>query len=140
PPRHAARVRRRCLLPGLRARRVRDRDDRARRRRALPRASVRRLLSPGLLLTVGLVLLAIVLAGFVIPSNDYLFLPDKAHPVAPLVTVAGGHDPAKGGIFFVDVIEKKASLIEKVFPSIHEGADLYPAKEVNPPGANDAQT
>ena len=28
-----------------------------------------------------------------IPSSDYIFLPDRAHPVAPLVDVAGGHDP-----------------------------------------------
>ena len=29
------------------------------------------------------------LALLVVPSNEYIFLPDRAHPVAPLVTVAG---------------------------------------------------
>ena len=27
------------------------------------------------------------------PTNEYIFLPDLAHPVAPLVTVDGGHRP-----------------------------------------------
>jgi PDZ domain-containing protein len=100
---------------------------------------IRRILSPGVLLTTGLVLLAIVLGAFIYPSNDYLFLPDTAHPVAPLVSVPNGKDPAKGGIYFVDVVVKKASVLEKLFPGIHEGADLYPATAVNPPGTNDAQ-
>jgi PDZ domain-containing protein len=100
---------------------------------------VRRLRSPVTLLALGLVLLAIVLAGFVLPSNDYIFLPDPAHPVAPLVTVRGGHVTAKGSIYFVDVVVRKATLLEKLFGGLHEGADLYPASEVNPPGTNDQE-
>jgi PDZ domain-containing protein len=59
--------------------------------------------------------------------------------VAPLVTVKGGHDPERGGVYFVDVIVKKASLLERLFGGLHEGADLYPAGAINPPGVNDAQ-
>jgi PDZ domain-containing protein len=75
---------------------------------------------------------------YLIPSNDYLLLPDPAHPVAPLVTVQGGHDPkGPGGIYFVDVIERKASQFESLFPSIHAGATLVPASEIVPPGVSD---
>src|SRR5437763_230271 len=60
-------------------------------------------------------LTAIVL--YLIPSDDYLLLPDPAHPVAPLVVVQGGHDPrGPGGIYFVDVIERHASMFESIFP------------------------
>jgi PDZ domain-containing protein len=100
---------------------------------------VKRLVSPGVLLTVGLVLVAIVLAAFILPSNEYIFLPDPAHPVAPLVTVPGGHDPKQGGIYFVDVVVRKATVLEKLFGGLHEGADLYPASAINPPGTNDSQ-
>jgi PDZ domain-containing protein len=100
---------------------------------------VRRLRSPVALLALGLVLLAIVLAGFVLPSDDYIFLPDPAHPVAPLVTVRGGHATANGSIYFVDVVVRKATLLEKLFGGLHEGADLYPASAVNPPGTNDRE-
>jgi PDZ domain-containing protein len=100
---------------------------------------VKRLVSPGILLTVGLVLVAVVLGLFIYPSNEYIFLPDPAHPVAPLVTIANAHDPKQGGIYFVDVVVRKATLLEKLFGGLHEGADLYPASAINPPGTNDSQ-
>jgi PDZ domain-containing protein len=100
---------------------------------------VTRHLTAGRLLALGLVLVALALALVVYPSNDYIFLPDRAHPVAPLVTVAGGHDPAHGGIYFVDVVVRKATLLERLFGGLHKGADLYPASAINPPGVNDAQ-
>jgi Lon-like protease len=102
-------------------------------------ARVRRLLTPARLagLVVGL-LLAALLALYLTPSSDYLLLPDPAHPVAPLVTVQGGHDPAgPGGVYFVDVFERRASLLESLFPWIHSSATLVPAKLIVPPGTSD---
>ena len=96
-------------------------------------------ITPGRLLALGVVLFAVALTLYVVPSNQYIFLPDKAHPVAPLVTVRGGHDPAQGGIYFVDVIVRKATILEKLFGGLHNGADLYPASAVNPPGVGDQQ-
>ncbi len=98
-----------------------------------------RLFTPGRLAILGLVLLAIVLGAFVLPSSQYVFLPDKAHPVTPLVSVPGGHEPARGGIYFVDVVVRKATLLERLFGGLHKGADLYPASAINPPGVNDAR-
>jgi PDZ domain-containing protein len=99
-----------------------------------------KLLTPGRLVTTGVVLLAVTLALWVFPSNEYIFLPDKAHPVAPLVTVQGGHDPPPpGGIYFVDVIVRKASILERLLGGLHEGADLRPPQEVVPPGVDEAQ-
>ena len=95
--------------------------------------------TPGRLFALGLALLALVLALYVVPSNQYIFLPDPAHPVAPLVTVAGGKDPTRGGVYFVDVVVRKATLLERLFGGLHEGAKLYPASAVNPPGVNDRQ-
>jgi Lon-like protease len=100
---------------------------------------VRRVFRPGVLLALGFALLVVAVSGFVVPSNQYIFLPDKAHPVAPLVSVPGGRDPARGGVYFVDVVVRKASLIERLFGGLHEGASLYPADAVNPPGVNDTQ-
>ncbi|MFL5918391.1 MAG: hypothetical protein ACJ74X_06675, partial [Gaiellaceae bacterium] len=63
-----------------------------------------------------LVLLAAVVLFvlYLIPSNDYyVFLPDRAHSLAPLVHVAGEHPPADGGgLYFVDVRYPKARLLE----------------------------
>ena len=100
---------------------------------------MRRLFTPGKLLVAGLALVAVVLALLIIPSDEYVFLPDPAHPVAPYVTVPGGHDPSHGGVYYVDVVVRKATLLERLFGGLHEGADLYPATAVDPPGVNDQQ-
>jgi PDZ domain-containing protein len=96
-------------------------------------------ITPGRLVVLGLVLLAAVLAIAVYPSNDYIFLPDRAHPVAPLVFYPGAHPPPRGGVYYVDVIVRKATVLEQIFGGLHKGADLFPATAVNPPGVNDAQ-
>ncbi len=97
---------------------------------------MRKLFSPGRLLLAG-VILAVVTFGvlWLAPSDDYLLLPDEAHPVAPLVTVetpkrGGGQD----GVYFVDLIQKRASLLESIFPSVRDGSTLVPQSRVNPQG------
>ena len=57
-----------------------------------------RLFSPVRLLIAGLLVAAVALALWVFPTESYIFLPNRAHPVAPLVEVAGGMDPRPGGI------------------------------------------
>jgi Lon-like protease len=97
---------------------------------------MRRLFSPGKLLIAGGVL-ALVTLGilWLAPSGDYLLLPDEAHPVAPLVTVekpkrGGGKD----GIYFVDLLQRRATLIESIFPGIRDGSTLVPEDRINPHG------
>src|SRR2546428_10152835 len=66
--------------------------------------SMRRFLTPVNLIGAGAVLLAVVFGVLWLTAPDkYVFLPDKAHPVAPLVTVKGERPPKDGGgIYFVD--------------------------------------
>ena len=101
---------------------------------------MRKLWSPGKLLMAG-GLLAVITIGilWLAPSGDYLLLPDEAHPVAPLVTVetpkrGGGKD----GIYFVDLLQRRATLMESIFPSIRDGATLVPEDRVNPHGIADS--
>jgi PDZ domain-containing protein len=94
-----------------------------------------KLLTPARLFIAGLALLVVVLALLVVPSNDYIFLPDPAHPVAPLVTVQGGHDPTHGAVYFVDVVVQNATLLDKLTGgALRSGADLYPKQVIDPPG------
>ena len=84
--------------------------------------------------------LAVVTFGilYLVPSSDYILLPDRAHPVAPLVRVQGGHEPrGPGQIYFVDVLERRASELESLFPWLHDGATLVPAQALVPPGESD---
>jgi PDZ domain-containing protein len=79
--------------------------------------------------------LLVVAAGVLwfVPSNEYIYLPDAPRNVDPLVRVPGETDvDEKGGIYMVDIIVRKASLLERLFPQIHSGATLVPAKSFNP--------
>jgi Lon-like protease len=77
---------------------------------------------------------------WLVPSGDYVFLPDTAEPVAPLVSVQGGKDPkGPGGIYYDAVVIRRARLFERVFPWIHDGATYVPGDQVNPPGVTDQQ-
>ncbi len=98
-----------------------------------------RLFSPVRLFVAGLLVAAVAVTVWLLPTESYIFLPNTAHPVAPLVEVEGGKDPKDGGIFFVDVLVRKATLIERIFPSVREGATVVPAEQVRPPGVSESQ-
>jgi len=98
-----------------------------------------RRLTPSRLAGLGLFLLAVVvLALWILPSDSYIFLPDRAHPVAPLVTIPGRKPPHdSGGIYFVDVFVRKATWLERLFPGLRKGATVVPAAAVVPPGTSE---
>ena len=103
---------------------------------------MRRLLSPKWLALAGVTLLAVAaLVAYVVPSGDtYIVLPDRAKPVEPTLNVEGAKpDDDGGGIYFVDVVIRRASLLEEALPSINDDAELVPANQFNPTGVTDRQ-
>jgi PDZ domain-containing protein len=75
-----------------------------------------------------------------LPSSEYIYLPDPPKNVAPLVDVPGETDAdEKGGIYMVDIVVRKASLLERLFPGLHDGASLVPARQVNPVGVSESE-
>ena len=92
------------------------------------------------LLALAVLLAAGIVALFVIPSNHYLFLPDAARPVDPLVSVEGEtRAEGRGGIYMVDILVRRASLLERVFPGLEEGSSLVPEESVNPIGVSEGE-
>ena len=92
---------------------------------------MRRISWPAWLIGGGVAILAVAAVLYVVPSDRYIFLPDDARPLEPRVEVEGEKpDPNGGGIYYVAVDVRKASLIEKIFPSIYEGATLEPVSNV----------
>ena len=89
---------------------------------------------------IALLFVVTVLILLRIPSDQYILLPDIAHPVAPLVKVAGARTPnGSGAIYFLDVIERHASELEALFPWIHPDGTLVPAGDILPPCSTAAQ-
>jgi Lon-like protease len=99
---------------------------------------MKRLFTPVRAAILAFLLLGAAAYLFVAPSDDFIFLPDKARPLAPLVEVAGEHSTAdRGGIYFVTVDVRRATKLEKLFPSIQDGSTLVGEDDVQPPGISD---
>jgi len=93
---------------------------------------------PAFALALGAVLVAVAAALYILPSDEYIFLPDRARPLAPLVRAQGERpDTNGGGIYYVAVDVRKASVLEKVFPALNEGATLVPENQVRPKGVDE---
>jgi Lon-like protease len=99
---------------------------------------VRRFSWPTLALFLGAVILAVAAVLYLAPSDQYIFLPDQARPLAPLVKVEGEKREANpGGIYYVAVDVRKASILEEAFPGLHDGATLVPQEQVLPEGVDE---
>jgi PDZ domain-containing protein len=98
-----------------------------------------RVVTPFRLVVAATVAALAAVGAWLVPTDSYIFLPNKVHPVAPLVDVRGGSDPEGGGIYFVDVLVRKATVLERVWPGVREGASVVPADVVRPPGVSEAE-
>ncbi len=99
-----------------------------------------RLLTPFRLASAGLIVLVATLVILVTRGSDsYLEIPDKAHPLADLVKVPGAKTQEDGGgIYYVDVLLKPASLLESLVPVVRpEGSDLIDRTQIVEPGISD---
>ena len=94
---------------------------------------------PLLLSVLGVTLLIAAGALFVLRSSDFLITPDKAKPLAGRVTVQGEKPSGPGGIYYVDVLVRRASLLERLLAPLRpEGAELLPERALVAPGQSDA--
>jgi Lon-like protease len=87
-------------------------------------------------LGIALALIAVG-AAWLYPADSYLLLPDSAKPLAPLVQVEGEKPHPPGGILYVDVIVRQASVLEELLRFTRpDGADIVPKNAIVPPGSN----
>ncbi len=101
-----------------------------------------RLLSPlRLLAAAGVVILVALVVLVTHGSDHYLEIPDEAHPLATLVKVSGATpQPDGGGIYYVDVLLKRASLLESLVPAVRpDGSDLVSRRQIIEPGITEKQ-
>jgi PDZ domain-containing protein len=81
-----------------------------------------------------------VAALWIIPSDHYLFLPDRPLEVDPLVSVPDEDTgSAEGGIYMVNILVRRASLFERIFPQVYGDAELVPDEVVNPAGLSERE-
>ena len=70
-------------------------------------------------------------------ADSYLLLPDRAKPLEDKVKVEGEKAGGAGGIYYVDVIVRRATLLEELVSSARpDGADLVPEQVLVPQGSS----
>jgi Lon-like protease len=91
--------------------------------------------SPTRLAALGLIILvSVLLILWIAPAHGYqIQFVDRAHPVAPLVSLKGERPSrGKGAIYFVDVSFRQARLIERILSWARpDGSSLVPAPEIS---------
>jgi PDZ domain-containing protein len=93
---------------------------------------------PGVLFALGAALALVVAVLYLVPSDEYILLPEQPRALEPLVVVEGEKpDPGRGGIYYVAVDVRQASLLEKLIPDLRDGATLVPEHVLNPEGVNE---
>lgn len=101
-----------------------------------------RLLVKALSSAVGALLVALVallIYAQLTYSSSYLLLPDNPHALAPLIKVKQPRKSDKGGIYFVDVVERKATLAERYLPFLRRDATLVSQQQIGPDNISDKE-
>lgn len=88
-------------------------------------------------------LVAIVLgvaALWSVPTDDFIFTPDRAKPLAERVRVEGAKPAGKGDVYYVDVFVRRTTLLEQLVPSTRpDGATVVPEERLLPPGTSEEE-
>lgn len=75
-----------------------------------------------------------------LPADDYLFVPDRAKPLADKVEVEGERASAKGDVYYVDLFVRRIRLLEQLLPFTRPEGSTFVSEEVlAPSGETDAE-
>jgi Lon-like protease len=92
----------------------------------------------GVLVVLGVIGVAATLVLWWLPANDFLFVPDRARPLAEKVQVEGADPKAKGDVYYVDLFVRRIRLLEQLLPFTRpDGATLVPEETLLPHGTTD---
>lgn len=75
-----------------------------------------------------------------LPADDYLFVPDRAKPLADKVEVETGGMAAGGGVYYVDIFVRRIRLLEQLLPFTRPDGSTFVSEEVlAPSGESDEE-
>ncbi len=94
----------------------------------------------GAAVVLGLLGLLTALVLWWLPANDFLFVPDRAKPLADKVEVEGGQTAAEGDVYYVDLFVRRMRRLEQLLPFTRpEGSTLVSEEVLAPTGETDAE-
>jgi Lon-like protease len=64
-----------------------------------------------------------------LPADDFLFVPDRAKPLADKVEVEGGRTNANGDVYYVDLFVRRIRLLEQLLPFTRPDGSTFVSEE-----------
>jgi PDZ domain-containing protein len=99
---------------------------------------VRRL--AGIAVALGLIGLAATFVLWLLPSDEFIFAPDRAKPLAERVKVEDARPAGAGDVYYVDVLVRRTTLLEQWLPFTRpDGSRVIPEHVLLPPGTSEAE-
>jgi PDZ domain-containing protein len=94
----------------------------------------------GIAVALGVVGLISALALWVLPADAFVFEPGNAKPLGERVQVEGARPEGEGDIYYVDVLVRRTSRLEDLFPFLlPDDSTVVPEVEVLPAGTTEAE-
>jgi PDZ domain-containing protein len=94
----------------------------------------------GAAVVLGLLGLATAFVLWWLPADDYLFVPDRAKPLADKVEVETDGTAARGDVYYVDIFVRRIRLLEQLLPFTRpEGATFVSEEVLAPSGESDEE-
>jgi len=94
----------------------------------------------GAAIVLGLLGMATAYLLWWLPADDFLFVPDRAKPLADKVEVEGGKPSADGGVYYVDLYVRRIRRLEQLLPFTRpEGSTKVSAEVLAPNDETDEE-
>ena len=94
----------------------------------------------GAAVVLGVVGLVTAFVLWWLPADDYLFVPDRAKPLAEKVEVESERKEAGGDVYYVDLYVRRLRLLERLLPFTRPEGSTFVSEEVlAPAGESDAE-
>ena len=94
----------------------------------------------GAAVVLGLLGLATAFVLWWLPADDFLFVPDRAKPLADKVEVEGGRTGVAGDVYYVDLFVRRIRLLEQLLPFTRPDGSTRVSDEIlAPAGESDEE-
>ena len=94
----------------------------------------------GIAVALGLVGLVTAFVLWIVPADEFLFTPGNPMPLDDKVVVEGGRPTGEGDVYYVDIMVRRTSRLEELFPGLRpEGSTVVPEHALLPPGTSEEE-
>lgn len=94
----------------------------------------------GIAVALGAIGLVTAFVLWVLPADEFIFAPGHPKPLDEKVVVEGARPEGEGDVYYVDVLVRRTSRLEEIFPFLRpDGSTVVPEQALLPPGTSESE-